>query len=955
MMTENQKRYIASLAEEVGLGNDADAGIRHVLGRDPETYVSKRQASTIITRLKAQLGHETGRTTRERRQARMEKRDEWADSRRRKAEGSFERSHEAVKGIVFGQPILVGHHSEARHRRALKRSEDAAFQGIAHQKSEAHHENAAGAIERELKRAIYDDDEDAIQQLENKIAGLEARRSRIKAINAHVRKHKTIEGVELDAAEKKDIAYVNRFHPGDPDKPRAYPAYVSQNLSGNLTRLRQRLKRLKADRQWEEALPEPAPLPGAEVRGRTELPSADRTPSQAAEPSPQTDNPPHQPERPPTQPDEREHGGADFVVQEQQVAATPSIPDQQATLGDAFATNRNLGFNLESQDFGGAPEALTDVRPTPDPRQTSFAADPAREPVPEPTPEPARQGRFAPGTKIYYTGDMANHDGFGEIVEVLPNTNVKVKMDDGRTSILFDQQVGTKYEGGHAGTRFVTREAYDSYRSAQIAEMTADAEALQRRREAAAAKPQVTAAESEPKPKRTARPKTAAATDDKPKPAREGKAKAKADFKPKDSAEYAIHSVPITAVTVRPDLFQARDTDEPGGATGAERVRQIVENWNPDRFDPLAVVEDKETGTYVVIGGHHRLEAVKELGKATVPVRVLTGELNDPLDRDRLIREAIVSNYTMAAPNIREDVTAAKRLADTGLDTRAIAREMRITRPSQIEDLLWIEKAGPVIINQIADHGELIPVAAELGRAMEQYEYSQEAAGGLFSKYRQEFVETGKAPSRYALRLTFQAAEKAKEASQTHQAGMFGGFEDDSSLNALQSLAAEIEAARTANRSLRRNLKACKILSAKLNVPVQDIEAAAERQLSGQDDRFEKLRQGIVTPKPEPVTVVPVPPVAEHSPEVTVRPARVAPDPAVAVVVVAEPAPRAEPPVAVVAVTDSAPRPPKLKAPPKKRTESFRERTIRQAAESALGGRRRKRQRRHPFLNRSEQ
>ena len=136
---------------------------------------------------------------------------------------------------------------------------------------------------------------------------------------------------------------------------------------------------------------------------------------------------------------------------------------------------------------------------------------------------------------------------------------------------------------------------------------------------------------------------------------------------------------------------------------------------------------------------------------------------------------------------------------------------------------------------------------------------------------------------------------------------------------------------------------------------IQDIEAAAERQLSGQDDRFEKLRQGIVTPKPEPVTVVPVPPVAEHSPEVTVRPARVAPEPAVAVVVVAEPAPRAEPPVAVVAVTDSAPRPPKLKAPPKKRAESFRGRTIRQAAESALGGRRRKRQRRHPFLNRSEQ
>ena len=398
----------------------------------------------------------------------------------------------------------------------------------------------------------------------------------------------------------------------------------------------------------------------------------------------------------------REKHGADFVVVQE---TPPARTEQQTTLGNDFATNRNLGFNLESKDFGDEPDALVDVSPPPDPRQTALPAIPT-----------------APSAA--------------------PLELVKDSAD-----LMLDIQ-----------------------------------------------------------------------------------------------AEYAIHTVPITSVTVRPDLFQARDTDDPGSATGAERVRQIVENWNPDRFDPLAVVKDAETGNYVVIGGHHRLEAAQQKGNATVPVRVLSGDLHDPADRERLIREAIVSNYTTAAPNIRENVTAAKRLADTGLDTRAIAREMRVARPSQIEDLLWIEKTGPAIIDQIADHGDLIPVAAELGRAVEVYEYSPEAVGGLFSKYRQEFVESGKTPSRFALRLTFQAAERAKAEAQTEQGGMFGGFEDDTSLSALQSLTAEIDAARAENRSLRRNLNACKVLSERLNVPVEAIEAAASRQLAGQDSRLEKLR-----------------------------------------------------------------------------------------------------------------
>ena len=65
-------------------------------------------------------------TRRERLEARLQRREEWAAKRQAKASRSFSAARAAVEGIEPGQPILVGHHSEARHRRALDRCDNAA-------------------------------------------------------------------------------------------------------------------------------------------------------------------------------------------------------------------------------------------------------------------------------------------------------------------------------------------------------------------------------------------------------------------------------------------------------------------------------------------------------------------------------------------------------------------------------------------------------------------------------------------------------------------------------------------------------------------------------------------------------------------------------------------------------------------------------------------------------------
>lgn len=173
-------------------------------------------------------------TYRERREARAARRRTWADSREVKAEAALRTAHEAVPGIPFGQPILAGHHSEGRHRRSIERSNNADRRYIEHEDMRRRHVSAADTIEQQLRSSIYSDDPDAIEQLEERIAGLEAKRDAIKAANAAFRKE--------HAAELKAIT--SRY---ERDRAMPHRAYELTNLGGNLNRQRKRLEELRRE------------------------------------------------------------------------------------------------------------------------------------------------------------------------------------------------------------------------------------------------------------------------------------------------------------------------------------------------------------------------------------------------------------------------------------------------------------------------------------------------------------------------------------------------------------------------------------------------------------------------------------------------------------------------------------------------------------------------------------
>ena len=106
--------------------------------------------------------------------------------------------------IVPGQPILVGHHSEKRHRRLIEKANNDIKKSIElSDKSQYYEEKAKNA---ENNNAIYNDDPEAISKLKDKLERLENERNSIKA-----REHSTWELTNIGANIRETKLRIKRL------------------------------------------------------------------------------------------------------------------------------------------------------------------------------------------------------------------------------------------------------------------------------------------------------------------------------------------------------------------------------------------------------------------------------------------------------------------------------------------------------------------------------------------------------------------------------------------------------------------------------------------------------------------------------------------------------------------------------------------------------------------------
>lgn len=208
-------------------------------------------------------------TYRERRLDRADRLRDWAAKRAARSDQQFTRAHDLVKDIPLGQPILVGHHSEKRHRAAIDRMGSNMDRGLERAKMAETHTSKAGGIEAQLDSSIYSDDPDALEALEARIVSLEAQREEKRKLGAAWRKAKKPKSTDLDGWKRvceilgwawghvsiiramRDCASEEGFCNRGP-----VPSYVLSNLGGNISRLRKRVeevKRLQARAEETEA------------------------------------------------------------------------------------------------------------------------------------------------------------------------------------------------------------------------------------------------------------------------------------------------------------------------------------------------------------------------------------------------------------------------------------------------------------------------------------------------------------------------------------------------------------------------------------------------------------------------------------------------------------------------------------------------------------------------------
>ena len=174
-------------------------------------------------------------TYRERREAKAERLQEWAAKRETRAAAVLEHNSTYTSDIAFNtQP---GH---IPLRARVIRQNDRALESLS--KASEMRRRAAG-IQTAADSAIYSDDPDAVEQLEAKIARLEAERKRITDYNKSCRKGSPDLSI-LDEHQRQRLESAARA--GQVRENLAFPGYATSNLSGTISQARKRLDMLKS-------------------------------------------------------------------------------------------------------------------------------------------------------------------------------------------------------------------------------------------------------------------------------------------------------------------------------------------------------------------------------------------------------------------------------------------------------------------------------------------------------------------------------------------------------------------------------------------------------------------------------------------------------------------------------------------------------------------------------------
>lgn len=175
---------------------------------------------------------------------------ELAEKKEAEARARYKAVDDIAKMIPMGQPVLVGHHSEKRHRKDLERMDQNMRKGIEASDAAKYYKNKA---ETYGTYSISADDPDAVRKLKQELQELEHDQAVMKNVNKIIRNKKLTkeEKIEQLKALHASAHEIRSWLTPDYMGKCGVPSYVLSNRSANIRRIKQRIDQLSATQMQE--------------------------------------------------------------------------------------------------------------------------------------------------------------------------------------------------------------------------------------------------------------------------------------------------------------------------------------------------------------------------------------------------------------------------------------------------------------------------------------------------------------------------------------------------------------------------------------------------------------------------------------------------------------------------------------------------------------------------------
>jgi len=176
---------------------------------------------------------------------------ELAEKAEKQGDQAYKTAHEIGSFIPMGQPILVGHHSEGRHRRDLERIDNNMRKSIElDEKAKYYKEKAANA---ENSNVISSDDPAAIVKLIEKLQKLEETQNYMKVANKIVKNKKLQDVEKVEKLQEMKISEKNALALLQPDYCGrvGFADYQLTNNNATIRNTKQRIEQLRKQQSQE--------------------------------------------------------------------------------------------------------------------------------------------------------------------------------------------------------------------------------------------------------------------------------------------------------------------------------------------------------------------------------------------------------------------------------------------------------------------------------------------------------------------------------------------------------------------------------------------------------------------------------------------------------------------------------------------------------------------------------